>query len=189
MTTTQKKTKDPEVKAEQEVKAADKPTEKAPAAKAPEPVQAAAQPAKPQPKLQPNRLELAEFRIQQFRVVPQTGVTLEQVLDKTFFTHCANKLKAGNQLHVQAEDGSFYAWLLVRAVSGSEVTTEVLVAKTFVAIDQGTIHFGNYVIVNTGLIDKHCVFRKSDNYKLSSGHETDVLALAWLTEHQKALAA
>ncbi len=164
-------------------------------ANSPAPVVAAAQPApvaapvKTQPKLGGNALKLSEFVVVPYHAVVQAGVTVADVLHKTFFTHCAGKLKPGTEIKIEAEDGTFWAWLLVRSVVGTEVITELLLEKHFDAIEQGSIDAGDYTIVFAGSLDKWRVIRKSDNYKVSSGHATSIIALTWLTEHQKALAA
>jgi hypothetical protein len=112
-----------------------------------------------------------------------------QIQEKTFFTHCARDLKPGNEIKIESEDGSFWAWLLVRAVIGTEVITELLLEKHFDVIDQGSIDAGEYEIKWGGTVDRWRVMRKTDNFKVSSGHATKLVALSWLTEHQKALAA
>lgn len=149
----------------------------------------AVQPVKTQPKLGGNSLKLSEYAVVTYHAVVQAGVTVKDVLHKTFFTHCAGKLKPGTEIKVEAEDGSFWAWLLVRSVVGTEVISELLLEKHFDAIEQGSIDVGEYEIKWGGSTDKWRVMRKSDNYKVSAGHDTKVIALSWLTEHQKALAA
>lgn len=150
-------------------------------------------PIKPQPKLTPNRLKSAEYTVLRYHVVPEAAVTLEQVQNKTFFTHCANKLKPGNEITVEAEDGSYWAWLLVRSVTGPEVVTETLLAKQFNKIERGSIIVGDYFTQWGGTHDKWRVMRKSASDQvpviISSGHDTEIKAVSWITEHQKALAA
>lgn len=185
MTTTQKKDVQKKTRLmEDDAKPAE--TAKPAESVAPAPI---AQAPKPQPKLGGNALKLAEYEIVTYHAVVQAGVTLEDVLHKTFFTHCAGKLKPGTEIKVESEDGTFWTWLLVRSVVGTEVVTELLLEKHFNAIEQGSIDAGEYEIKWGGSVDKWRVMRKTDNYKVSAGHATQIIALSWLTEHQKALAA
>lgn len=189
MTTTHKKA---EVQKKTRLMEDDQPNIQAPAPVA-EQIQASpSTPARVRP-LTPNRLKSAEYTVLRYHVVAEAAATLEQVKDKTYFTHCANKLRPGNEITVEAEDGSFWAWLLVRSVTGPEVVTETLLEKQFSRVERGSITVGDYYTLWGGNHDKWRVMRKSASDQvpvvISSGHDTEIKAVGWITEHQKALAA
>ena len=61
-----------------------------------------------------NRLHLAEHRRNIFDVVPEHGTPFEELLKDSYWAHVSAKLKPGDHIEVRAEDGSYYAELIVQ---------------------------------------------------------------------------
>jgi hypothetical protein len=140
-------------------------------------------------KLTPSRLQPSESTLKIFSFVPENGTPYERVLEKDYYTHVANRLEASNIIQAEAEDGSFWALLLVRAVSGLEVLVSPLIEKRFDNVQTDSIDAGDYKAEWAGRHDKWRVMRKSDNHKMTSGLTSKLEALKWIAEHEKALAA
>ena len=68
--------------------------------------------------LAPNRFELSINGIRHniFRVTPEMGTAPDALLDPHYWAHVSTKLSIGNIIEVMAEDGSYFAELLVRDV-------------------------------------------------------------------------
>lgn len=64
--------------------------------------------------LQPARLKNAENERQQHFVVPEHGTPFDALLDPAYWAHVSMKFRPCDLIEVHAEDGSYYARLLVR---------------------------------------------------------------------------
>lgn len=71
-------------------------------------------------------LQLAEYVRSIHHLWAPPGVTLEQAIDVKCFVHIANRLKPNDEIIIRAEDDTFYAKVLVRAVRHLDVVVTVL---------------------------------------------------------------
>lgn len=67
------------------------------------------------PQLNPARFTYAEHDYNNWSVNAEQGTTREDLKSPNFWAHVANKLRAGAEIRVLAEDGSFIARFLVIA--------------------------------------------------------------------------
>lgn len=84
-------------------------------------------------KLAPPRLKLAEFARAPYRVEPEAGVTLDDVLEPEFLAHVADRLRPGDKLEIMPECMSWYAEALV--VDATRLSARIQVILGPVAID------------------------------------------------------
>jgi len=75
--------------------------------------------------LRPHLLREADYQRKVFHVVLEANTTLDDVLSPEFWVHNTSRLKAMQKIEVLAQDGSWYAELIVRSVS--RVTAKVAV--------------------------------------------------------------
>lgn len=66
--------------------------------------------------LAPNRFELSlnGIRHNEFRVTPELGTSLKVMEEPGYWAHVSAKMRMGDEIKVWAEDGSWFAELLVR---------------------------------------------------------------------------
>lgn len=67
----------------------------------------------PVQKLPGHKINTAEYARTAWRAEPASGVEFEEVLKPEYWTHVAKRMKRGDVIEVFAEDGSYYAELLV----------------------------------------------------------------------------
>lgn len=138
-------------------------------------------------KLSANRFALAEYKFNEWSVVLEYGVPFEDVFKPEFWAHVARDLKAGDLIHVRTEDGSFYAKLYVRASDRLWAKVGTLEAVRF-ADDKPVDQEGLEVKWQIG---KRCfaVVRKVDGQVIQSGFQIKEDAAAWMSDHNKKMAA
>lgn len=75
-----------------------------------------------------NRTELkqASYARNRFRVTAVAGSTLEDFMSARAWVHVSNLMKPLDIVEVAAEDGAFYAELLVRSVTATDVKVAVI---------------------------------------------------------------
>jgi hypothetical protein len=75
-------------------------------------------------RLTPNRFALAETRRNIWQIVPEDGTPYESLFDKDYWAAMAAKLRPYDRIEVLADDGSYYAELLV--LSSTKTQAEVM---------------------------------------------------------------
>lgn len=121
--------------------------------------------------------------------VPE-GVGKEQLQDPKFWSNVRSKIRAHDQIRVVAEDSSYYALVLVTAVSGSLIYTKVLFDVTLDQADllEATEGQSRYVVKLCGP-KKWCVIDTTSDTKIKEGITQRSLAERELEEYLRALAA
>jgi len=71
-------------------------------------------------------LQLAEYVRSVHHLWAPPGATLEQVTDVRSFVHIATRLKPNDEIIIRAEDDTFYAKVIVRAVRHLDVVVTVI---------------------------------------------------------------
>ena len=116
------------------------------------------------PQLLMSRFKQAEFARNIWRIVPEHGTSTDDIIAPLYWSHVAAHLKPFDKIEVLAEDGSFYAELLVITVGHGAVR----VAPLFLRVLDGTFDeqvsdFGEYEVRYKGPHWKWCVIRKADS--------------------------
>lgn len=140
-------------------------------------------------KLVPARLKDAEQVQHHFHVVPERDTPYERVLERDYWAHVAAKIKPSNLIQVEAEDGSYWALLLVRGVSHTEVSVVPVLEKRFDSAPKMDAPDSEYKSKWNGPHDKYIVYRVSDNEKMQTGFDSPEDADLWIANHKKAMAA
>lgn len=71
----------------------------------------------------PTHFALAEFKRSQHHALIPTGIKLEELAKPEFWAHVAALVKPFDRIEVRADDGSFWAELLVTKVDKASVST------------------------------------------------------------------
>ena len=121
---------------------------------------------------------------------PEQGVSLEDVMQPSYWVHVTKKLHKTDRIEVIPEDGSWYAELMVLSVEAIYAKVILLkylnlaeeAAKISAPAQEYFVKYGN----NTS---KHRIIRKSDNKVLKEGFNTAAEATQYLDDHLKQVAA
>jgi hypothetical protein len=132
-----------------------------------------------------NRFHLAEFRRNIFDVIPEHGTPFEALLKEGYWAHVSAQMKPGDRIEVRAEDGSYFAQLIVQDAGRLYARVAVLMHVKLDAIEvkEDGLKAGEYEVAWKGPQLKWCVLRGKD--KLKDGLTKDA-ALTWMNEHMKA---
>lgn len=141
---------------------------------------------KSSPVLMPERVGLADAKRHDWVVDAEYGVTLEEVLQPSYWSHVAPRMVPGDHIEVRAEDFSWVAYLIVHF---AERTYANVVVDRVVTIDKAqdlpAVSIKHKVEWN-GPHHKFAVIRISDSQMLQSGFTTRGLADEWMRNHEKA---
>lgn len=133
----------------------------------------------------PTKLALAEHAVVTYFDAPAAGVTFEDVMKPEYWTHVAPSLRPGHRIEVNAEDGTFWAMLLVveaERKSARVVTLQhVQIEERAPAPEQSDV-FVKY----RGPKVRYSVVRTADNEVLKDGFQTERAAQEWITNRDRA---
>lgn len=132
-----------------------------------------------------NRLHLAEHRRNIFDVVPEHGTPFEELLKDGYWAHVSVKMKPGDHIEVRAEDGSYYAELMVQDAGKlyAKVAKLVYVELDAVDVKEGGLMVEGFQVAWKGPQLKWCVLRGKD--RLKDGMDK-ASAVQWMNSHVKA---
>jgi len=128
-----------------------------------------------------NRLKQAEYTRTIFTATVERGHTRSDLVDPKYWAHIALKLKRGDRIEVTAEDGSFYAELMVIACDRTWAQVHVL---TWHDLSASTVKLTPEVLQEYMIDFKGpeywCVIRRSDNMVIQNKMNTEGEAKIWL---------
>ena len=138
--------------------------------------------------LQPARLKFAEHERNLWFVVPEAGTPFEALLDPAYWAHVSAKFKPCDEITINAEDGAYYARLLVQDAGKlyAKVAQIEYVELDKVEVTQGGVALEGHFVKWRGPIHKWCVLRGIDVLKEGM---TKAEATGWLQQYSKTLAA
>ena len=146
-------------------------------------------------KIHANRFKSAEFRRNIWDVIPEASTPFEDVLKPEFWAHVAANLRPWDRIEVRAEDGSYYAELLVqdcgRLWAKVAVLSKVTLSKDAAQVPD-IVADVTYSVQWRGPHSKHAVMRErgsGEKEVMRDQFETREAAEAWKADHMKALAA
>lgn len=141
-------------------------------------------------KFSPSGLIPAEHVSMTYAVTSDYGVTKEDILTPSYWAHVAQKLRARDIIRVLAEDGAFYAELLVTA---ADKTWAKVVITNFIDFNtEGKLTSEQVELVGKDYevrfvpTKKWCVIRKSDRAMVVESLHSKDDANSWLSIHLKA---
>lgn len=132
-----------------------------------------------------NRLHFAEHRRNIFSVTPEHGTPFEEILKDGYWAHVSAKMKPGDRVEVMAEDGSYFAELLVQDAGRLYAKVAALrhVKLEAVEVKEGGLSMEGYEVTWKGPQLKWCVMRGKD--RLKDGMDKNS-AIQWMQSHAKA---
>lgn len=139
-------------------------------------------------KIHPSRFKPADTARNIWVIVPEAAVKYEDILDPTYWAHIAARLRPMDRIEVFAEDGSYWAELLV--ISAVRLSAKVIeLRKQELSPSDASAGANDFVVQWKGPHHKHAVVRLKDKQALQTGFETKEDAMAWLASNSKSLAA
>jgi hypothetical protein len=132
-----------------------------------------------------NRLHFAENRRNVFCVTPEHGTPYDAILKDDYWAHVSAKMKPGDRIEVLAEDGSYFAELLVQDAGRlyAKVASLRHVKLDAVEVKEGGLVMEGYEVAWKGPQLKWCVLRGKDRLKEGMDKAT---AIHWMQSHAKA---
>ena len=138
------------------------------------------------PSLPPNstNVALAEHARLVYRINVPPSVPLDRVMEPDYLKHIAERLKPGFIVEALAQDGKWFAELLVRKVGKEEVHCWCIRSVDLEASQEAAPAADEYA-VKFGGAHKWRVIRLSDNEVMHHGEPTEADARQWLAEFLK----
>ena len=143
---------------------------------------------KKSPKVLPSRFSSAEVSRNSWMVVPDVGVTPEDMLEPSYWAHVSERLRACDRIDAHAEDGKFYAEFLVIS-SSRQAAKVVLLRKHDLDAADAEASSSEFAVQWKGPHHKHAVVRLRDKATLQHGFDTKEAALGWIASNSRTLAA
>lgn len=134
-----------------------------------------------------SKFKQAEYVRNVWAVTPEDGVTLDQVLEPSFWAHVAANLKPWDKIEVRAEDGTYYAELIVLQAARSWAKVRMIHQVELDEAPAENNDVPGYHVKFAGRA-KWRVIRKVDNEVIHQGAACEQEAKDWLTEHLSATA-
>lgn len=110
-----------------------------------------------------------------WEVFPETGATLDDVLEPTWWGHVVSRLKAGDYVTVRPVDFAFWAHLLVVSTTPTTATVVVLQSKDIGKVEPSTSALSGYSVGYGGPHHKWRIMHGSEVYE--KGFESEQAAM------------
>lgn len=141
-----------------------------------------------------DRLSESQFNLQSFKtnrwaVIPTDGTQFDKLLERSYWTNVARKLRPCDIIEVHAADGSYFAELYVRSASSLEATVVVLRHQDLAAVEAPASDGPEYFVKYRNPAARFGVLRVSDRSVLKDGFQTAELAEGWLRDYRRSMAA
>lgn len=135
------------------------------------------------------RLTENDYARNSWMLTTESGVPYEAVLKSSYWVHIAYRLKQWDRVYVRAEDGAFYAELLVVMASKTDAVVTELLHKELAAVKMpdDEIQVDGYTVRFLGVNRKWTVIRNEDKTVLREGLQSSAHATRWAQDHKKAL--
>jgi hypothetical protein len=134
--------------------------------------------------LAPNRIHLSSFKRNEFRIEPEKGTPIDEVLKERYWAHVSVKLKRGDRIEVHAEDDSYFAELLVLDAGKLYAKVKLLsFTELYGKLEAAQVKAGDYWIDWRGPKDRWCGLCRND---VLATNMTQDAAVSWLNERRPA---
>lgn len=128
-----------------------------------------------------------EHEVQTWLVNAAPGTTEENITDPTFWSNIASRFRAPSRLLIMSEDGSWAMDALVVVAERSWAKVCVLSSHDLTKgspkpapVEGMEVRWGAPAL-------RYCVYRTSDNARISEKHQTREIAQEWLESHRVTL--
>ena len=131
----------------------------------------------------------AEFARNIWCATVEQDTQKSDLLRPEYWAHVTHFLKQGDRIEVECEDLSYFAELYVKGVGKNWVQVVIM---RFVELDnqvEKPTAQDEYTVQYKGKISKWCVIRNSDKALVYEGGDSQSVAVAWMTDHMKVMAA
>jgi hypothetical protein len=122
-------------------------------------------------RLTPNRFSLAETRRNIWQIIPEDGTPYELLFDKDYWAAMASKLRPFDRIEVLADDGSFWAELLVLMATKTQAAVMEL-RKIDISTKEVAQVEEKFAVKWRGPHRKWSVIRSADSSIVRSGFES-----------------
>jgi hypothetical protein len=122
-------------------------------------------------RLAANRFSLAETRRNIWQIVPEDGTPYESLFDKDYWAAMASKLRPYDRIELLADDGSFWAELLVLMATKTQAAVMEL-RKIDISTKEVTQVEEKFAVKWRGPHSKWAVIRAADCNVIKSGFES-----------------
>lgn len=141
----------------------------------------------PQP-LEPARFKSAEFERNIWIANADEGTNPADLLNPDYWAHNAQQMRSWDRVEVRANDGTWFAELLVVDATRLQATVKMLAIHDLSGAAPASLTMSDspYKVEWKGPQLKWVVVRKSDGEKVSDGHQNKGAAETWAAERQKA---
>lgn len=137
----------------------------------------------------PSRFKVAEYQRTVYVVNPEIGTTVNDMLRPEYWAHVGHQMKPYDRIEVRAEDGSYFAELLVRNAERGWANVTVLSRIELDAKAEPAPVSIDFKVEHAGPHHKWRVMRLSDTTVVKHGFENKTEANQWLGQYIKTIAA
>lgn len=138
-------------------------------------------------KLHPKNFFEAATRRNSWSIVPADGTAYEALFEPGYWANISGRLRAGDLIEVNAEDGSYFALFYVLATADKAARVVELLRKAMQGDELPDVGAG-FEVKWKGPILKYSVLRTADGINISRGHDTRASANEALADYLKTLA-
>lgn len=132
-------------------------------------------------KLLPARFKVEAQVVNQWSAVAEAGTPFDVIKsDPSFWAHVTRFVRAGDVIHVRADDGQYYARLYVHGVAGNAADVDVLEFHDFSKRSAATDESNDFRVEWAGPHHKFRIVRAKDSAVMQSGFDNKPAALAAL---------
>lgn len=139
--------------------------------------------------LKESNFQDATFWFNSWAANPDNGTTKEDLMKPAYWAHIAPKLRPGDLIQVRAEDGSYFAILIVKDRGRTWAKVEDVLFKDMTAHEfpEMATQDGEFSVKWAGPTAKFRVTRTSDKAVMKDGFANKADADRWILDYQKAL--
>lgn len=148
--------------------------------------------------LSPRRFEMdADYIRTIHSIIPEVDTPISAMLDPSYWAHVAHFLKPWDQIEVHAEDGSYFARLMVKAAGKLYANVELMEEYKLSAVIPGAMETAptGYHVKYRGTLQKWCILRdviedgkvSAKKDILKEGFAEEAEARRWLSEFMKTM--
>jgi hypothetical protein len=131
-----------------------------------------------------NRVKSAEYVRNIFSATPEIGTKYDDVLDPRYWTHVAPTLHPTDRIEVLAEDGAWFAELIVLSCGKNWAKVFPLRFVEMSESQPEEAPGAEYVVVWRGMVHKHSVVRTADKVVVKAGFASAAEAKTWLATYE-----
>lgn len=139
-------------------------------------------------KLSVDRFKAHEYEFNIWVATPEAKQTLDDLSEPSYWAHVASKMRPWDVVIARADDGAWFAVLLVLACDRQWAKVHILSEHNLTTADLSQSQNDAYQVKWQGPHAKFAVIRNSDKTVLKNGFQLRDDADLWVREHNKAMA-